>query len=80
MPNESKDLESHLLSIKFNQGKKSKYWEMRKTLCKLKNISLLKCLLGEPLGKYHKIETLKRLNTYIYFGLSGHHQELHETD
>ena len=22
-------------------------------------------LLGEPLGKYHKIETLKRLNIYI---------------
>ena len=38
-----------------------------------------KCLylLGKLLGEYHKNEKLKRL--YIYFGLLGHLQELHET-
>ena len=41
--------------------------------------SLIPNLSGKPLGKYHKIETIKGLNIYIYFGLSGHHQELHET-
>ena len=35
-------------------------------------------LLGEPLGKYHKIATIKTLS--IYFGLSGRHQELHELE
>ena len=33
-------------------------------------------LLGELPGDSHKIETIKTPN--IYFGLSGHHQELHE--
>ena len=27
------------------------------------------------LGEYHKIEIIKTLNIYIYFGLSGHHHE-----
>ena len=35
-------------------------------------------LLWKLLGEYHKNETLKGL--YIYFGLLGHLQELHETE
>ena len=40
-------------------------------------------LLGELLGEYHKIETLKSLNIYISaysVRLIGHHHELHETE
>ena len=33
-------------------------------------------LLGEPQGKYHKIETIKPLNIYIL----AYHQTLHETE
>ena len=47
-------------SIQQNHFFKYIYWTFQP------ECGFLKYLLGEPLGKYHQIETIKRLNIYIY--------------